>query len=112
MVHTPTSSTNSLSLSTNTLGTIVDTAGVMTYFPNACTISTAKIYSSSNGPVLTLRSGTPGSMSNSGVVCTGVANSEASCTNLPLSVSAGTFLNFSYSGGAQTSGIWTYVACQ
>jgi len=51
-------------------------------------------------------------MSNTSVTCTGSANSQTSCTNLPLSVSAGTFLDFGYTGGAQPNGLWTYVSCQ
>jgi hypothetical protein len=113
MAHTPTGLTNSLSLSSNFLGTSADAAGAMTYFPNACTISTATIYSTVTAPILTLRSGTPGSMSDTNVVCSvDAANTAKACTNLPFSVSAGTFLDFGYTGGAQTSGFWTYIVCQ
>ena len=113
VAHTPLASTVALSLSSASLGTLADAAAIVTYFPVACSLSIGKLYASAAGPVLTLRSGTsPGGMSNTSVVCTGSAGAQTSCTNLPFSVAAGTFLDFGYTGGAQASGLWTYMSCQ
>jgi hypothetical protein len=113
VAHAPQGTTVSMSLTNGTNSAIADFATIITYFPNACTISTAKLYSTAGGPVLTLRSGSsPGSMSDTNVVCTGSANSETSCTNLPHSVAAGSFLDFGYNKVAVSTGIWTVLSCQ
>jgi hypothetical protein len=64
--------------------------------------------------VLTLRKGTtPTNLTDTTVTCNGVVNTQTSCTNLPFSVPAGSFLDFGYNKvAANTSGVFTAVTCE
>jgi hypothetical protein len=115
--HTPIASTVALSLSSSTLGTTADAPGILTYFPTACTISRLDIISTIPNPItITLRMGTAANaLANTSLSCsvTGTAAGAACSSTGTVNVAAGSFLDFSYTGGLATnSGVYTVVKCQ
>ena len=85
---------------------------VLTWVPAGCTASQLSVFSrQSNTISVMLRQGTPGSMADTGLVCS--VASGASCTvSGSVSVAAGNFVDFSVSGASGTAaGVWMALAC-
>jgi hypothetical protein len=106
-----------LSLSSSTLGTAADAPGILTYLPTACTISRLDVNSTiTNSVTVTLRMGTAANnLANTALTCsiTGTAAGVACTSTGTVSVAAGSFLDFSYTGGAAGNGaVYTTLKCQ
>ncbi len=89
-----------------------ETTAILTWVPGGCTATKLSVYSLQGNPItVSLRSGTPGAMSATGLSCT--ASNATSCTAQgSVTVSAGTFMDLSITGSNGTaSPVWTAVAC-
>ena len=96
----------------NTNSSASETAQVLTWVPAGCTATSLAVYSQQSNPItVTLRTGTPGAMTNSALSCT--AASGGTCTaSGSIAVPAGSFVDLSVSGASGTpSGVWTALAC-
>jgi hypothetical protein len=85
---------------------------VLTWVPAGCTASQLSVFSrQSNTISVMLRQGTPGSMADTGLVCS--VASGASCTaSGSVAIAAGNFLDFSVNGASGTAaGVWMALAC-
>ena len=85
---------------------------VMTWVPAACTATSLTVFSrQSNSVTVTLRTGVPGSMSDTALAC--VAASGSSCTVTgSVAVAAGSFVDLSVAGASGTpAGVWTALGC-
>jgi hypothetical protein len=84
----------------------------LTWVPVACTATALNVYSlQSNTIAVTLRTGTPGSMTDTALTCS--ANSGASCSGSgSVTIPAGSFVDFSITGASGTpAGVWTALQC-
>ncbi|WP_245632645.1 hypothetical protein [Edaphobacter aggregans] len=96
----------------NTNSSATETEQVLTWVPTGCTATSLAVYSQqSNTITVTLRTGTPGAMTNSALSC--AAPSGATCTATgSISVAAGGFVDLIISGASGTAaGVWTALAC-
>jgi hypothetical protein len=87
-------------------------AAALTWVPAGCTATALNVFSQqSNTIIVTLRSGTPGSMANTALVCS--VGSGSSCTmNGSVAIPAGSFVDFSITGASGTpAGVWTALQC-
>jgi hypothetical protein len=105
-------SVNLPNASTNETGTTA-TTGVLAWVPSGCTASHLSVYSQqSNTITVTLRVGTPGSMSNSALAVSVSTNSSATAT-ASVTIAAGQFIDYEISSASGTSaGVWTALTCQ
>ncbi len=96
----------------NTSASATETAPVLTWVPASCTASTLTVYSQqSNTITVTLRSGTPGTMTNSALSCSVASNSECTSTGA-VAVPGGSFIDLIMTGASETSaGVWTALSC-
>lgn len=91
-----------------------ETAAVMAWVPRACTATRLDVYSQQSGQIkVTLRSGTPGSMADTALVCDFAGLPAASCTAAgSVAVAAGSFLDFRIDNASGTpAGVWTALDC-
>jgi hypothetical protein len=93
---------------TSTLNT-----GVLAWVPSGCTASQLSVYSQqSNTITVTLRVGTPGSMSSSALTVSVSPNSSANVTG-SVTVTAGQFIDYEIDSASGTpAGVWTALTCQ
>lgn len=91
---------------------LTEDQSVLTWVPGGCTATTLTVYSRQSNPVtVTLRQGTPGSMSNTGLSCSVAPGTTCTATGSVV-VPAGSFLDFNLTGeSALTAGIWTALSC-
>jgi hypothetical protein len=111
MYHSVSFSTNYYSVS-NANASASEGDSVLTWVPAACTASSLTVFSrQSNVVTVTLRTGSPGSMSDTVLAC--VAASGGSCTVTgSVAVAAGSFVDLSVSGASGTAaGVWTALGC-
>ena len=109
IAYTPLATTVGLSVSSATLGTITDAPGILTYFPTTCAINTLNVVSTMTNPIsITLRKGSAANnLADTALQCTNLTGNAAgvACTSTStVVVTAGSFLDFSYSGGAAGAG--------
>ena len=96
----------------NSNASATETASILTWVPEACTASELTVYSQqSNTLLVTLRSGTPGSMADTALTCS--VSSNSSCTSTgSLPIATGSFIDVSITGASgNPAGVWTAVAC-
>jgi len=105
-------SVNSPNASTNETGTTA-TTGVLAWVPLGCTASQLSVYSQqSNMITVTLRTGAPGTMVPSTLVCSVTSNSSCTATGSVV-VAAGQFIDYQISGASGTpAAVWTALQCQ
>jgi hypothetical protein len=100
------------SVGSNENGTTT-TTGVLAWVPLGCTASQLNVYSQqSNTITVTLRTGTPGMMVPSALVCT-VASGTSCTTTGSVIVAAGQFIDYEIDGPSGTpAAVWTALQCQ
>lgn len=96
----------------NPTASAAETADVLTWVPTGCTASSLAVRSQqSNTITVTLRTGTPGSITNSALSCSAISGGECTATG-SVTVPAGGFIDFTIAGASGTpAGVWTAVAC-
>jgi hypothetical protein len=96
----------------NTTASATETGQVLTWVPTGCTASSLAVYSQqSNMITVTLRSGTPGTMTNSSLSCSAVSGNECTATGSVV-VPTGGLIDFTITGASGTAaGVWTALAC-
>ncbi len=91
-----------------------ETPSVMAWVPRGCTASRLDVYSQQSGAIkVTLRSGSPGSMLDTPLVCsfTGLASATCSVTG-SVTINPGSFLDFRIDNASGTpAGVWTALEC-
>jgi len=87
-------------------------ADVLAWVPLGCTATRMDVYSQQSGNLkVTLRTGTPGAMADTALVCSPATGSSCSVTGSVL-VSAGNFIDFRFDGPSGTpAGVWTSLQC-
>lgn len=95
------------------VGASTESNAVLTWIPNACTATGLSVFSTqANTLTVTLRTGTPGAMQASSLVCSVSQNTGCSATG-SVAVAAGTFVDLSITGSnGSAASVWTAVACQ
>ncbi len=86
---------------------------VLAWVPLGCSATRLDVFSQqSNAVTVTLRSGTPGSMTDTALKCQ--AASGGSCTSTgAVTIAVGGFIDLSIAGPSGTpAGVWTQVQCQ
>jgi hypothetical protein len=103
---------NSPNANTNEAGTTA-TTGVLAWVPLGCTATQLSVYSQqSNTITVTLRTGSPGAMVPSTLVCAPTSGSSCLATGSVV-VAAGQFIDYSITGTSGTAaGVWTALQCQ
>jgi Collagen triple helix repeat (20 copies) len=111
MYHAVSFATNYYSMN-NPNASSAEDASVLTWIPAACSATQLTVFSQqSNAVTVTLRNGTPGSMSNTALSCQASSNNSCTVTG-SVAIAAGSFLDLSVAGASGTSaGVWTAVAC-
>ena len=91
---------------------LTEDQSVLTWVPGGCTATTLTVYSQqSNAVTVTLRQGTPGSMSNTALSCSVAPGTTCTATGSVV-VPAGSFLDFNLTGESSlAAGIWTALSC-
>jgi collagen type VII alpha len=89
------------------------TTGVLAWVPAGCSATQLNVYSQqSNTITVTLRVGTPGSMSASTLTASVSSNSYTTSTGT-ITVTAGQFIDYEITGASGTgAGVWTALTCQ
>ena len=89
-----------------------ETAAVFAYVPRHCTAARLDVYSQQSALItVTLRAGTPGSMTATTLSCSASSNSSCSMTG-GMTIAAGEFLDLQITGASGTSaGVFTAVEC-
>jgi len=100
------------SIGTNESGTTA-TTGVLAWVPLGCTASQLNVYSQqSNTITVTLRTGVPGTMVPSALVCTVASGSSCTATGSVI-VAPGQFVDYEIDGPSGTAAaVWTALQCQ
>jgi hypothetical protein len=90
-----------------------ETATVLTWVPQGCSATRLDVYSLQNATItVTLRTGTPGAMADTGLSCSATTGQSCSATGI-FAVSAGQFVDLSISHpDSNPSGVWTALTCQ
>jgi hypothetical protein len=103
---------NSPNANTNETGT-TSTTGVLAWVPLGCTATQLNVYSQqSNTITVTLRTGSPGAMVPSTLVCSVAPGTSCVATGSVI-VAAGQFVDYSITGTSGTAaGVWTALQCQ
>ncbi len=96
----------------NANGAGSETDPVLTWVPAGCTATTLNVLSHlTNTVTVTLRQGTPGSMTNTTLSCS-VAPGGTCTVSGNVTVVAGDFVDYSVTGSSGTAlGLWTALAC-
>jgi hypothetical protein len=87
-------------------------APILTWIPAGCTATALNVFSQQANPItVTLRSGTPGNMASTALVC--AASPDTSCTVTgSVTIAAGSFVDLNITGANGTaSGVWTALTC-
>jgi len=99
------------------------TTGVLAWVPNGCTATQLSVYSQQSSTiVVTLRVGSPSSMSNTSLAVTVSTNSSATATG-SVTITAGQFIDYIITGppppatqpstpSGTPAGVWTALTCQ
>ncbi len=91
-----------------------ETAAVLAWVPRGCTATRLDVYSQQSAPIkVTLRSGTPGNMADTTLLCDLGSLSAASCTVTgSVTVAPGAFLDLRIDNASGTpAGVWTALEC-
>jgi len=104
---------NSSNVSATETGTTATTE-VLTWVPLGCTATQLNVYSLQTGTItVTLRTGAPGSMVPSTLVCSSVASNSSCLSTGSVVVAAGQFIDYQISGASATAApVWTALQCQ
>jgi len=105
-------SVNSSNASATEIGAAATPASALTWVPSGCTATTLNVFSQQTNTItVTLRTGTPGSMADTALVCT--ASPGVACTiSGSVTVAAGSFVDLSITSASGTAaGVWTALAC-
>jgi hypothetical protein len=89
-----------------------ETDAILTWVPSGCTASQLAVFSrQANRVTATLRTGTPGSMTDTALSC--AAASGGSCYSTgPVAIAANAFVDLSITGSSATQGsVWTALTC-
>jgi hypothetical protein len=86
---------------------------VLAWVPQGCTATRLDVYSQQSGAItVTLRSGAPGSLSDTTLSCSPATNGSCSVTG-SVPVAPGQFLDLRIDlASGSTAGVWTSVQCQ
>ena len=86
---------------------------VLAWVPQGCTATRLDVYSQQSGAItVTLRSGTPGSLTDTTLACSPATNGSCSATG-SVPVAAGNFLDLRIDlASGTTAGVWTSLQCQ
>jgi hypothetical protein len=105
-------SVNSPNASTNENGTTSAT-GVLAWVPLGCTATSLSVYSQQSNTIsVTLRTGVPGAMVASTLVCSAGTGSSCKATG-SVTVAAGQFIDYEIDGPSGTAApVWTALQCQ
>jgi hypothetical protein len=89
-----------------------ETDAVLTWVPSGCTATQLSVFSHQTNTVnVILRQGTPGSMTNTSLVCS-VAPGGSCTQEGDVAIAAGNFVDFTVTGASGTaSGMWMALAC-
>jgi hypothetical protein len=103
---------NSPNASVNENGTTA-TSGVLAWVPLGCTATQLSVYSQQSNTIsVTLRTGVPGAMVPSTLVCSAATNASCTATG-SVAVAAGQFIDYEIDGPSGTpAGVWTALQCQ
>jgi len=103
---------NSPNSSTNETGTTA-TSGVLAWVPLGCTATQLNVYSQQSNTIkVTLRTGAPGTMVPSTLVCSVAPGSSCTATGSVI-IAAGQFIDYEMDGASGTlAGVWTALQCQ
>jgi len=103
---------NSPNASVNEAGTTA-TTGVLAWVPLGCTATQLSVYSQQSNTIkVTLRTGAPGAMVASTLVCSPATNSSCTATGSVI-VAAGQFIDYEIDQASSTpAGVWTALQCQ
>jgi hypothetical protein len=104
---------NSPNVYTNENGT-TSTTGVLAWVPLGCTATQLNVYSLQSGTItVTLRTGAPGLMTSSTLVCSSVATNSSCLATGSVVVAPGQFIDYQISGASGTAApVWTALQCQ
>jgi hypothetical protein len=96
----------------NANGAGSETDSVLTWVPEGCTATTLNVLSHlTNTVTVTLRQGTPGSMTNTTLSCSVAPGATCTVSGI-VPVAAGDFVDYSVTGSSGTAlGLWTALAC-
>lgn len=85
---------------------------VLTWVPSGCNATSLSVYSQQVNPItVTLRTGVPGAMANSALVCQVASNSSCLVSNV-VPIPAGGFIDLRIDGANGTpSAVWTALTC-
>jgi hypothetical protein len=103
---------NSPNSSTNENGTTA-TTGVLAWVPLGCTASQLNVYSQQSNTIkVTLRTGAPGTMVPSTLVCSVAPGTSCTATGSVI-IAAGQFIDYEIDGSSGTpAAVWTALQCQ
>jgi hypothetical protein len=89
------------------------TTGVLAWVPLGCTASQLNVYSQQSNTIkVTLRTGAPGMMVPSTLVCSVAPGSSCTATGSVI-IAAGQFIDYEIDGPSATpAGVWTALQCQ
>ena len=91
-----------------------ETAAVFAWIPRGCTATRLDVYSQQSGAIkVTLRSGMPGSMADTALLCSPSTTAPTTCSVTgSITIPAGSFLDFRIDGASGTpAGVWTALEC-
>jgi hypothetical protein len=97
----------------NTNSSVSEDASILTWIPAGCTTNSLTVYSQQGNTItVTLRSGVPGSMAATTMVC--AVSSHSSCTSTEaVPVPAGSFVDLQIAGAdGNNAGVWTSLSCR
>jgi len=103
---------NSPNANTNETGTTATTA-VLAWVPLGCTATQLNVYSQQSNTIkVTLRTGAPGTMVPSALVCSPASNGSCTATGSVV-IAAGQFIDYEIDQASETpAGVWTALQCQ
>jgi len=89
-----------------------ENADILAWVPMGCTATRLEVYSQQSGNLkVTLRTGTPGSMADTALVCSPPTASSCSVTG-SVTIPAGNFVDFRFDSPSGTpAGVWTWLQC-
>jgi hypothetical protein len=92
---------------------LTETPSTMAWVPLGCTATELDVYSQQSATItVTLRSGTPGTMTDTALACSLATNGSCTSTGA-VAILAGTFIDLEVSSSSgTTAGVWTSLQCQ
>jgi len=93
-------------------GSETESASVLAWVPLGCTATRLDVYSQQSGSVkVTLRTGTPSTMTDTALSCTPSTAGSCPATG-SVSIPAGNFIDFRFDNASgTTAGVWTSLEC-